>query len=567
MIIREENRIKFIDKHEKETIFFQSISEVIVPDELGELNHVGGFYEYVLDEDTEVLGKFFEKGTTYEGVFFGPYGYHKKRNDSYFHSSRNKYFRAIFHGKKPILTFKITKICDDDTTMKIMYNEEHHNLINKNAKKSKKSWNGSNGFKQFDEPDLKKIEELAKLIQKAINNHMKGKPIDIEGMSIKPYDLNNIAPSKTKTKTKKVYEETFHKNQVKSEIDADDVTDIRDRVDDYGMEKIQPTVVWEHAESFNNHWICNGHTSLKGLKGSERIEWDVDTKDVLMVSEELYDGLTRDDCKTVNGILNAPEEENSIVGGKTNWKTGQKKIVDMWESRGWTDDIRSYAPIYNKTLKLFKLSGNDRGKAVNGAVNEIDTIKRGQKAANQTKIDYSLNEEQPNIMKHIESLYKRYPKDKSIFIIILTKAMNGNFNKVFDAIGYAKQGMRETLVDNLNAKGEISTKVPLVWEFKKDPDLKPKNIENIVMIPDHRKCEIAKQHYDIGKWDANLGQIVGPGHWVNFKNKLLNGAILFSFINFHHKPDDKILFKDLKILKQEDVVSINLPETRDDDDV
>jgi len=27
--------------------------------------------------------------------------------------------------------------------------------------------------------------------------------------------------------------------------------------------------------------------------------------------------------------------------------------------------------------------------------------------------------------------------------------------------------MRETLVDNLNAKGEISTKVPLVWEFKK----------------------------------------------------------------------------------------------------
>ena len=87
-----------------------------------------------------------------------------------------------------------------------------------------------------------------------------------------------------------------------------------------------------------------------------------------------------------------------------------------------------------------------------------------------------MNEEQPNILKYIESLYKKYPKDKSIFIVILTIAMNGNFNKVFDAIGYAKQGMRETLVNNFNAKCEISKKKPYVWEFKKDPDLKPKNI-------------------------------------------------------------------------------------------
>ena len=149
MIIEENGRIKFIDKHGKETIFFKSISEVIAPDTLSELNHVGGFYEYELTEDTEILGKFFEKGTTYVGVFFGRWGYHKKLNDAYFHSSRNKYFRAIFHGNKPLLKFRIFKICDDETTMKQMYNEENKILKKKNARTNDKSWNGSNGLKQL----------------------------------------------------------------------------------------------------------------------------------------------------------------------------------------------------------------------------------------------------------------------------------------------------------------------------------------------------------------------------------------------------------------------------------
>ena len=34
-----------------------------------------------------------------------------------------------------------------------------------------------------------------------------------------------------------------------------------------------------------------------------------------MVTDEVYGDLDRDDCKSVNGILNAEEEENSKVGG------------------------------------------------------------------------------------------------------------------------------------------------------------------------------------------------------------------------------------------------------------
>lgn len=554
-------RLRFVDIKNRETIFPMSIAEIDIPDEVKELNHVGGFYDLELLEDEEVFDKKFEKGTKYEGVYFGPFGYHA-RHGNYWHSSRNKYFRKIFHGRKPLLKYTISKVCDNGTTMENMYNTENKNLVKNKAASSDMYWNGNNGFKQYDEPDVKLIQKVAKLIQKAIDNYMEipRKPLGVDGMYIKSYPLNTIQPKKPEdAKTNK---EQFLVNQAKYETDGDDVEDIRNRVDEYGMELVDPSVVWKNAEALDIHWICNGHTTLKGLKLAKYVDWDIDSKEVLMVTDEVYQNLTKDDCKTVNCILNAPVVENDRVGGKTNWKTGKKKLVDLYTFYGWTEQLRKYDSTYNSILKAFKLTSNDKEKAIAAAINDIEAIKRGEKSAASTKIDYSLNEEQENIVLFIESLYKKYPKDKSIFVLILTKAMNGNFNRVFDAIDNAKNSKRFELIDNYNIKGKISKKEPKIWKFLDDPNLKPKNIENIVILPDFRKDETSKQVYTEGKWNVKERKIIGPGHWINFKNRLLTGGILHSFVNYQNK--ENTLFKELKILDQKDIVSIPLPEYRED---
>ena len=143
--------------------------------------------------------------------------------------------------------------------------------------------------------------------------------------------------------------------------------------------------------------------------------------------------------------------------------------------------------------------------------------------------------------------------------------MNGNFNKILDAIENAKESKRLTLVDNYNKKGKISKKEPKVWKYEKDLNLHPKNIENIVILPDFRKDETAKQHFLEGKYNIKLGQIKGPGDWVNFKNRLIGGGLLKSFQEFQNKPDTP--FKDIKTLNQKNIVSVPLPEYRDDTDV
>jgi len=559
-------RLKFTDVNNRETIFPISIAEIDIPDELKHLDHIGGFYRYsaIRDGKIELDGKIFKfkKGKKYLGVFFGKFGYHPKKGN-YWHSSRNKEFRALFFGKEPILKYTIFKLCKNEVTMKKMYNEENTILVTNNAKKSKNYWNGSNGFKQYEEPDIDRIIEVADKIKKAIDNHMKGEPLGVKGIYLKKILLNTIDPLK---ETKNPPTEKFHKNQVKDEINAVDVVNIRDKIDEFGMVKVEPTIAWENAEALNEHWICNGHTTLKALKRvtNTEIDWLIDVKDVLMVTDEVYGDLDRDDCKSVNGILNAEEEENSKVGGKTNVKTAQKKLKDMYFHNNWTDDLMAYQSTYNKLLKAFGLSQNDRKKAVSGAVNDIAAKKRNDKNEASTKIDYSLNEEQVRIVEFIESLYTKYPKNKSIFQVISAKSMNGAFNKVLDAIGQTIKGNRLTLVDNYNDKGKISIKEPKIWKFIKDRDLKPKNIENIVILPDFRKDDITIQEYEEGKYVRNI-KVPGSGHWENFKNRLILGGILKSFQEYQNKKDTK--FEDIKNIDQKDLVSIPLPYDRPDTDV
>ena len=81
-------------------------------------------------------------------------------------------------------------------------------------------------------------------------------------------------------------------------------------------------------------------------------------------------------------------------------------------------------------------------------------------------------------------------------------------------------------------------------------------------MPDFRKDETSKQVYTEGKWNVKERKIIGPGHWINFKNRLLTGGILHSFVNYQNK--ENTLFKELKILDQKDIVSIPLPEYRED---
>jgi len=557
-------RLKFIDVHNRETIFPISIAKIDIPDDLKRLDHIGGIYRYeaIRDGEIEIDGKIFKfkKGDQYVGVFFGKFGYHPTKGN-YWHSSTNEVFRALFFGKEPILKYTIFKLFKNEVTMKKIYNEEHIILVANTAKQSENYWNDSNGFKQYDEPDIDRVIEVADKIKKAIDNYMKGKSLGVKGIYLKKIPLNTIDHLK---ETKNPPTEKFHKNQVKDEINAEDIIKIRDRIDEFGMEKVEPTIAWENAEALNEHWICNGHTTLKALKRVKNIDWSIDVKDVLMVTDEVYGDLDKDDCKSVNGILNAEEEPNSKVGGKTNIKTAQKKLKDMYFHNNWTDNLMAYQTTYNKLLKAFGLSQNDRDKAVRGAANDIGAKKRSDKNEASTKIDYSLNEEQERIVEFIESLYTEYPKNKSIFQVISAKSMNGAFNKVFDAIGQTIKGNRLTLVDNYNDKGKINIKEPKIWKFIKDPDLKPKNIENIVILPDFRKDEITKQEYEEGKYVRNL-KVAASGHWENFKNRLILGGILKSFQEYQNKKDSK--FENIKNIDQKDLVSIPLPFTRLDTDV
>ena len=135
--MRMSKRIIFIDKNNRQTNFPLSIAEIDIPEDLKNLDHVGGFYniEAIEDDEIEIEGKVYKikKGQKYIGVFFGQFGYHVKKKGNYWHSSRNKIFRAAFQRNKPIFKYTIFRLCRDGETMNQIYNEENK-ILKKNHK-------------------------------------------------------------------------------------------------------------------------------------------------------------------------------------------------------------------------------------------------------------------------------------------------------------------------------------------------------------------------------------------------------------------------------------------------
>ena len=542
--------IKFKDDKNLETIFPPSIAEISIPDIVKKADHAGGTYYHELLEDTIVYGKLQKKGKRYEGSFFGSFGYHAK-GGAYFHSSENRCFKKIFSGKIPLLKFGIGEVAHSEESFDSIFNRESKILKRKKATQSDMYWNGNNGFEKYPTPDYELITKVTKLAKRAVKRYMLGKPINIPGMYIKEdiklSDIDNNV--------------IFVKNQPKEVTDNETITRIKQRVDQYGTSKVQPTIVFLNFFRPGKHLIVNGHTTLKALLKSK----DVETNDVLFIEPRIYQSMNLDDAKLMGNGCNSDDEENLDVGAKSTTHDLRKKFVDTYINYGWTGDIRAYVKEINDIKSFFKNLGSyEKKKALGEAVNEIADIKRKKKNANSQKPDYELNEEQPFVNDYIEGLYQRYPKNKHLFIKISVKAMNGVYNQLSKCLQNAIEGKRYTLGINKLKSGKVSKDNPYKWSYELDPELDIKNIDGIVFIPDYRQCEKSKQEFHHGKWNVKKQCIVGPGDWTGFLNNALTLGFLKSLIDVQNKIDDNTKFVQMKVLKNTDIHCEPLELYRDD---